>query len=339
MKTRIPPLLAGLLVLALTATALPAAAPLKALIVDGQNNHDWKGCTPILKWILEESGRFTVEVSTTPPSPPSGPRAPKAPATAEQQAAYQQTLARWKAQKAELDKNLARQWQEWRPRFRDYAVVVCNYTGDAWPEPVRADFERYVREGGALVIVHAADNAFPEWAAYNEMIGVGGWGGRNEKSGPMARWRDGRIVLDYSPGAGGTHGAQHEFLVETREPEHPIMKGLPLRWRHASDELYSKMRGPATNMTVLATAYAAPDKGGTGEHEPILMVIRYGQGRIFHTVLGHGPPTMAGLGFQVTLQRGAEWAATGQVTLPPPPEGALPEDKAALRAPPKNAGK
>lgn len=284
----------------LAAATMPAAEKVRALIIDGQNNHDWKSCTPVLKWILEDTGRFAVDVSTTPP-----------------------------------EKAGAEAWRQWRPAFNRYGVVVCNYTGDSWPKEVRDQFMAFVRGGGGLVIVHAADNAFPEWPEYNEMIGVGGWGGRNEKSGPMVRWKDGRVIFDHSPGAGGTHGAQHEFLVETRVPEHPIMRGLPTAWRHAADELYSKMRGPANNLTVLATAYAAPDKGGTGEHEPILMTIRFGQGRVFHTVLGHGPPSMAGLGFQVTLARGAEWAATGNVTLPPPAPGQLPADKPVLRNPAK----
>lgn len=274
-----------------------AAEQLKALIIDGQNNHDWKSGTPVLKWILEDSGRFTVEVATT---PSGGAKAADA-------------------------------WAQWRPKFSDYDVLVMNYTGDRWPAPAGADFEQYVRQGGGLVIVHAADNAFPDWPEFNEMIGVGGWGGRNEKSGPMIRWNDGKIVLDHSPGAGGTHGAQHEFVVETRAPGHPIMSGLPEKWKHASDELYAKLRGPARNLTVLTTAFDAPDKGGSGQNEPILMVIQYGQGRVFHTVLGHGPQQMQGLGFQVTLARGSEWAATGKVTLPPPAPGALTADKAAMR--------
>jgi uncharacterized protein len=286
----------SLLTLCLSAMPLHAAEKLKALILDGQNNHDWKGCQPVLKAILEDSGRFTVDVSSSPPA------------------------------NAPADK-----WSAWRPKFSDYAVVVSNYNGQDWPAEVKTAFVDYVKNGGGLVIVHAADNSFGNWAEYNEMIAVGGWGGRNEKSGPMVRYRDGKIVFDTTPGAGGTHGANHEFVVETREPEHPIMKGLPAKWMHASDELYAKMRGPAKNLTVLATAFSAPNKGGTNENEPILMVISYGKGRVFHTVLGHDTRSMSGLGFQVTLARGAEWAASGAVTLPAPKAEDLPTDKAAVR--------
>jgi uncharacterized protein len=331
MNTRWTIAIAALFIAGMAAAPAPAAEKLRALIIDGQNNHDWRACTPVLRWILEDSGRFSVDVSTSPPASPRPPQPPRAPATAQQQAAYEAALAKFKDQKAEHDRTIAEQWKQWRPRFADYAVIVSNYNGEHWPQEVRDSFVKYVSGGGGLVIVHAADNAFGDWPEYNEMIGVGGWGGRNERHGPMVRWRNGRIVHDTTPGGGGTHGNQHEFVVETREPDHPIMRGLPTRWKHATDELYAKLRGPAKNMTVLATAWDDPAQRGTGEHEPILMVISYGQGRVFHTVLGHGPHAMSGLGFQVTLNRGTEWAASGQVTLPAPSADQLPADRAAMR--------
>lgn len=307
----------GALFLAVACSSLQAGEKLKALIIDGQNNHAWQATTPILKRILEECGRFTVEVSTTPPSAPSAPRPPKD-ATPQQKAAHAAAMTKWKAEKARGEPAAAEAWKRWRPKFKSYNVLVMNYTGDRWPDEVRAEFTQYIRSGGGLVIFHAANNAFPDWPEFNEMIGVGGWGGRNEKSGPMIRWRDGQIVRDNTPGPGGTHGPAHEYVVEIRDAQHPITKGLPARWLHATDELYSKLRGPAKNLTVLATAFADPAKKGTGENEPLLMALSYGKGRIFHDALGHGPNSMVDVGFIVTLERGAEWAATGAVTLPPP---------------------
>jgi type 1 glutamine amidotransferase len=67
-------------------------------------------------------------------------------------------------------------------------------------------------------------------------------------------------------------------------------------------------------MDVVATAHSDPANKGTGENEPMLMTIRYGKGRVFHTTLGHDITAMQCVGFIVTLQRGAEWAATGNVT-------------------------
>ena len=309
-----------------------AGEKLNVLIVDGQNNHGWSRTTPILKWALEDCGRFNVEVSTTPPSAPKAPNPPKADAKEEQKKAYEEAKAKWDATKDELLKAHAEKWSAWNPDFKKYHVIVSNYNGQPWPDDVKSAFLDYVRNGGGFVSVHAANNAFAEWSEYNEMIGLGGWGGRNEKFGPYIRYREGKVVRDETPGGGGKHGKMHEFVVETREPEHPIMKGLPLRWKHTSDELYSHLRGPAKNLTVLATAFSAPQTGGSNEHEPMLMTIQFGKGRVFHTTLGHAEISMYGIGFQATLNRGTEWAATGAVTLPVP-EG-LNEAEAAQKMPP-----
>ena len=108
------------------------------------------------------------------------------------------------------------------------------------------------------------------------------------------------------------------------------MKGLPEKFRHAPDELYAKLRGPAKNLTVLATAFSAPSTGGTGRNEPILMAIDYGKGRVFHSTMGHGPAQCLSVAFIVTLQRGAEWAATGKVTQKVPDDFPRP-DKPVVR--------
>ncbi|MHC4726708.1 MAG: family 16 glycoside hydrolase, partial [Planctomycetota bacterium] len=267
---------------------------IKTLIVDGQNNHDWKGTTPVLKSLLEETGLFKVDVATSP------------------------------AKGKPMD--------SFKPNFSKYDVIVSNYTGDEWPKQTQDALVNYMENGGGLVIYHAADNAFPKWKEWNEMIAIGGWGGRDEKSGPMVRYRDGKVVLDHSPGRGGTHGPQHEFQIVMRDRLHAITAGLPEKWMHAKDELYSKMRGPAKNMKVLATSYADPAKRGTGEHEPILLTVKYGKGRVFHTVLGHGPEQLRSVGFIVTFLRGTEWAATGRVTQVDVPADFPTADKVSLRA-------
>jgi type 1 glutamine amidotransferase len=83
---------------------------------------------------------------------------------------------------------------------------------------------------------------------------------------------------------------------------------------HQGDELYARLRGPGKNMTVLATAHSDSANNGSGHDEPMLLVVSYGKGRIFHTTLGHDINAMSCVGFVTTLQRGAEWAATGAVT-------------------------
>ena len=253
---------------------------INALIVTGQNNHNWEGSSIVLKDILQKSGLFTV---TTNISPKKG---------------------------EDMSKFII--------DFSPYDVVVLDYTGDAWPVETRENFVNYLQNGGGVVVYHAANNAFPDWPEYNEIIGLGGWGRRNEKSGPYIYIKNGEVVRDDSPGRGGSHGSQHEFVVQTYKPNHPIMNGLPEKWLHAKDELYSELRGPAKNLEVLAFAHADNIYKGTGRNEPVLMTIRYGKGRIFHTALGHAGggkyyPAMECAGFITTFLRGTEWAATGKV--------------------------
>jgi len=273
----------------LFANCVYAAPTIKALIVDGQNNHDWPATTPILKEILEECDLFAVDVATSP--------------------AQGQPM------------------EGFTPDFKQYQVVVLNYTGDSWPQQTNDAFVEFVKNGGGVVVYHAADNAFPKWQEFNEIIGLGGWGNRNEKSGPMIRYRDGKIIRDNSPGAGGTHGPQREYAVTARDKDHPIVQGLPDSWMHAKDELYSKLRGPAKNLHVISTSLSMLTK----ENEPSLFTIKYGKGKIFHTVLGHGPFAMQCVGFAFTLQRGTEWAATGQVTLNDIPANFPTADKVSYR--------
>jgi type 1 glutamine amidotransferase len=284
----------ALLALALlSATPTFAADKLKVLIVDGQNNHNWKGTTPVMQRWLTESGRFTVDVATSP----------------------------------EKGKDMS----GFQPKFADYDVVLSNYNGDKWSESTNQALIDYVKGGGGLAIIHAANNSFGDWAEYNRMIGLGGWGGRNEKHGPYVRYRDGKIVLDETPGSGGHHGRQHPFQVVIRNAEHPITAGLPQAWMHSNDELYDKLRGPAEAMTVLATAFADPATGGSGEHEPMIFTIEYGKGRVFHTPMGHSPESMHCVGFITTLLRGTEWAATGKVTLTDVPKDFPTADKVSER--------
>ena len=257
-------------------------ADYKALIVTGQSNHNWEGAYPILKELLVQTNLFTVDVAKTP------------------------------AKGGDMS--------SFQPDFKKYNVVVMDYNGESWSEKTKAAFLAYVKNGGGVVIYHEADNSFADWKEYNEIIGLGGWNNRSAKNGPYVYYMKNKLVVDsISTGPTGSHGPQHEYVVKARNTEHPIMKGLPTSWIHGKDELYSTLRGPAKNMEILATAYADTAFKGTGRDEPMLMTLRYGKGRIFHTVMGHvgkeaTHPATECVGFIVTFQRGTEWAASGKVT-------------------------
>jgi type 1 glutamine amidotransferase len=289
------------------AQAAPAAAApqYKALIVTGQNGHDWKGTTPVLKKLLEETGLFTVDVAVSPPK--------------------------------------GQDMSGFKPDFKACNVVVSNYQGDPWPAETKQALVDYVGGGGGLVIYHFALASFPDWKEYNEMIGLGGWGNRTEKAGVYVRWKDGKIVRQETPGPNdvrgtgekrrvivGNHGPMQPFQIVIRDPDHPITKGLPEKFMHGPDELYGWLRGPAKNLTVLATAFAPKEKGGADEHEPVLFTIQYGKGRVFQDALGHTAKELKSVAFIVSFQRGAEWAASGKVTQKVPDDFPT-ADKTSLR--------
>ena len=278
MKRWISILAGGLLML--QAAASLAAPRIHVLILDGESAapyHNWKAETPILKAELDETGLFDTEVLTAPAA--------------------------------------GGDFSQFHPEWSKYQVVVLNYDApdDRWSSEIKDSFEKYMKAGGGLVTVHAADNAFPKWLAYNQMIGIGGWRGRNEAAGPYWHFKDGKLVSDETAGRAGNHGLRLPYQVVVRDATHPIMKGLPKMWMHQGDELYSKLRGPG-GMTVLATAYSDPANRGTGFDEPQLMVSQFGKGRVFHTTFGHDVIALSSVDGVVTFQRGVEWAATGKVT-------------------------
>jgi type 1 glutamine amidotransferase len=239
--------------------AAPADGPIPALIITGENNHDWKYVTPRIRQSLEETGRFTVDVTEKPA----------------------QGLADAKA-------------------LAKYKVLVLNYFGPRWGEPAESNFLAAVSGGTGVTVIHAANNSFTDWPEYTKLVG------------------DLWIV----PITG--HGSYHPFDVRVVDREHPITHEMPDLKDHP-DELYHLLVHTAgVERRVLATAFSAPDQGGTGQDEPMVVVQNYGQGRVFHTPLGHVWPgstdqaaTWDDAHFRLLVARGSEWAATGKVTLAP----------------------
>ncbi len=267
---------------------------LPLLVIDGVNNHDWQPATHAIRAILEATGRFTVDVSTTPPAdaPPAA-------------------------------------WDGWRPKFSGYAAVVNNFNGGEkpsgirWPGEVERALTEYLSRGGGLVNFHAANNAFLEWADYNEMIGLG-W--RDKSFGPSLIIDDHErvVVIPAGEGLQPGHGPRHDFQMTTRDPRHPITLGFPKHWMHPSEQLTHGQHAPEhpkhgaieKELRILTYAWSKDSK----ENEPMDWLRSWGRGRIYTTLLGHTwkgepSPNLRCAGFQALFSRAVEWAATGRVTL------------------------
>lgn len=240
---------------------------LQALIITGQNPHDWKGTTPSLRKTLEDTLKFEVRV-----------------------------VEEFRGGTPEM--------------LAPYGLIIMNYY-DGRPQFRLGDraenaISEFVRSGKGLVLYHLSLGAFDGWTDYEKMSG-GNWRPNN-----------------------GHHSAQHDFSLDVKDPDHPIMQGLksPLPVQH--DELFANLRWqPDGSFHVLATAYddhalyngrSNQPIPGPGKDEPILWTTQFGMGRVFATALGHDPMDTENPAFKITFARGAEWAATGKVTIPVPPE-------------------
>ena len=250
--------------------ALPqtAAPKLQALIITGQNGHDWRATTPVLRRLLEETGRFEVRV------------------TEEFRGAGPEALA-------------------------PYDVVVLNYYDSRkpelrWGERADAALLNFLRSGKGVVVYHFSTAAFDGWTDYEALSG--------------GNWRPGH----------GHHSARHDFTVDIRDADHPITRGMKASFPQPDDELYANLKWqPEGSYHVLATAWddhalyhgkSNQPIPGSGIHQPMLWTVKYGQGRVFATALGHDPAAMKSAGFISTFVRGTEWAARGEVTIPLPAE-------------------
>ena len=259
------------------ATTAPDRPRLRVLIVDGFSNHHWQLTTTLLREIFDADGRFETDVSTAPPTAASPG------------------------------------WDTWRPRFSRYDVVVqtCNDIGGgpSWPDPVRRDFETYVREGGGVFIYHSANNAFPDWPAYNRIIGLG-W--RKASQGiALAVADDGGLIrIPAGQGRDTGHGPRVDAVI-TRLGDHLIHNGLPRTWKTPDIEIYHHIRGPAEDVSVLS--YARDPV--TGMNWPIEWTVAYGRGRVYSATYGHvwrddtRPDRMRCAAVQTLMVRALFWLA------------------------------
>lgn len=263
-------------------TCCVSAQKKRVLIIDGFSNHDWKQTTELTKRILEESGRFEVDVFTVIPDSVWEPAFKK----------YAVVV-----QNTNNVFNLALRW----PRNAELAL------------------EDYVRKGGSLYVLHSGNNAFPHWEEYNKMIGIG-W--RSRTTGYAIEIDSNKQIVRIPPGEGeGTgHGSRFNAVVQVLN-RHQINKDYPPQWKTASTEVYNYPRGPAENLTVLSFAYDSSATHKMWPVEWIVKygkghVYSSSMGHLWKGETY--PMSYRCIGFQTTMIRVTEWLATGKVTYPVP---------------------
>ncbi len=202
-------------------------------------------------------------------------------------------------------------WRKWDGNYNDYDSIVIIYYWSQAPETELEKLDRYVRNGGGLVVAHSALAGFWDQEVFDRWTGIA-YRERDADYGHNLAFDEAgkRIIRPPGEGNGSAHAPIDTFRIHTSAPDHPIMKGLPKRWMQSKDELYYNLRGPNTNINVLAVA-EAPD----GTYAPQAWVRKHGKGRIFCLTPGHHESGASSVGFITLLARGIEWVATSKVTL------------------------
>jgi uncharacterized protein len=231
----------ALLVAGVLSVYANAQQPMRAVIISGENSfngHVWKETSPAVKAILDEGKAFqSVDIQFDP---------------------------NYIASEA----------------FLAYDVAVFDFRNAkplAQDAAAQANLLKFLEQGKGLVTIHWANNAFPYWNEYANIVGRSQVS-RHDKRGP--------------------------FTVRITDQNHPITRGMTDY--QTDDELYwdSKM-GYRPTVTLAA---ARSNIHVNGEFAQALTV-QYGNGRVFTTQLGHDVKALMIPGTAELIRRGTAWAA------------------------------
>jgi uncharacterized protein len=267
---------------------------IRALILTGQNNHDWRATTPLLRILLLNTGRFDVRVNEEPTGMTSATLAPYDVVILN----YNGPRLGWVAEKA-------------LENFVRSGKGLVGVHGANWAF------------SGMVVL---ADNSRPTdilespWTEYKQMIG-GVWSDKPPASGHAPRHKFQVKIVD--PKDPITAGLDSQFEADDElyhnihmAPNVHILATAYDDPLNIPEPAAGKVSEPSSQSTALSSA---PDKmphldmNPTGKDEPVLWTAHFGKGRTFYTALGHDAKAMEMPGFATTFVRGVEWAATGTV--------------------------
>jgi type 1 glutamine amidotransferase len=211
-----------------------------------------------------------------------------------------------------------------------YDLVFINYNGKAlitdtairWGERAEKALFNFVESGKGVIVYHSSlfvDD--PDWPdEYKKLLGM-------------------YLCME----EGGRRNPKGDFVVHLDAKEHPITKGINESWMVINDDLFAGTSiHKDANIEVLASVfddvenYRVPyfpskhqptvvipegkleNMPGVNKMQPVIWTNRYGKGRVFAVSIGHEMETIGRVEFVALFCRGAEWAATGKVTIDPP---------------------
>jgi uncharacterized protein len=166
-------------------------------------------------------------------------------------------------------------------------LVLAMVSGTVFPPDVRPVVEDWIRAGGGVVGIHTATTIDTDWAFFKEQIGA------TLKTATPGMW-EGRL----------------DRLVQ-----HPIVDGLPKRWKR-TDEWFVFENRPELNagMTMLLAldewelSWDYPWEYRVGFH-PLVWSHERAGGRIVQSAIGHDAASYSDPAYLGFLARSIRWAA------------------------------
>ncbi|MEV1143861.1 ThuA domain-containing protein [Micromonospora sp. NPDC049799] len=161
-------------------------------------------------------------------------------------------------------------------------------SGDLLNASQRAAFQKFIRDGGGWVGLHAASASERDWPWYEGLVGT---------------------IFDYHPNFGSTGGV-YPGRIKVLDRAHPSTKNLPELWER-SEEWYNWKTNPTGNVHTLAQIKVRDGISGLDEgvDHAYSWCHRYDGGRSWYTAGGHSTSSFSEPAFLEHLRYGIEWAA------------------------------